>query len=208
MRQAWAKLLTRRGVAPIAISMLFDQLLSAYSSPERFYHNLEHLREMFVVAAPLEPIMEDPEAVQLAIWYHDAIYDPRARDNEFRSAELAVEMLGPVSVPASTLERVVQLVNATAHLSSADPPGDGDTAVLLDADLAILGTPEVRYQRYAADIRAEYSFVPEADYRVGRAAVLRRFLARSRLFLIPAVFEEREGRARANIASELQELEG
>src|SRR5262249_22265293 len=143
---------------------------------------------------------------QLTIWFHDAVYDTRAKENEARSAELAAELLGPLGVPASTIERVARLVKATAHLNSAEVVGDRDTAILLDADLAILGAAEERYRRYAADIRKEYGWVPEAEYRKGRAAVLRQFLQRLRIFANQILFEEGEARARANLAAELKEL--
>jgi predicted metal-dependent HD superfamily phosphohydrolase len=114
---------------------------------------------MFEVAGRLAPNTDDPTAVQLAIWFHDAVYDPRASDNETRSADLAVDLLSSIGVPGSVIEKVVRLVRATAHLSSGVPPTDRDTATLLDADLAILGSSPARYQRYAADIRKEYAWL-------------------------------------------------
>jgi len=219
MRADWVRLLRRYGVAPAEVQEPFDVLAAAYSAPERHYHNLDHLIEMFRVAARLASAVADPApaprplvggraydpaAVELAIWFHDAVYDPRAKDNESRSAELAAVLLGPIGVPRSTIERTVRLVLATAHLSAADPPADRETAVLLDADLAVLGSSEERYRRYAADIRKEYAWVPDEDYRAGRAAVLRAFLARPRIFLNQLTFEEGERRARENMAAELE----
>jgi predicted metal-dependent HD superfamily phosphohydrolase len=144
--------------------------------------------------------------VQLAIWFHDAVYDTRAKDNEERSAAFAVEVLQPLGVPTPTVEHVARLVRATAHLASPDAPADADTATLLDADLAILGAAPERYARYARDIREEYAWVPEEDYRKGRAAVLRAFLARPRIYNHRLMFEEGEGQARVNMAAELVDL--
>ncbi|MBA4063602.1 MAG: hypothetical protein C0501_07795 [Isosphaera sp.] len=208
MQKDWVRLLERYNVSAADAYPAFDVLAAAYSAPDRYYHNLEHLTDVFRVLGRLAPGVADPPALQLAAWFHDAVYDPRARDNEARSGELAVDLLGPVGVPASVLVRVVRLVRATAHLSTAEPPGDRDTAALLDADLAILGAAEDRYRRYAADIRREYAFLPDADYRAGRRAVLERFLARPRLFAHQVVFEEGEARAKANLAAELKELGG
>lgn len=208
LRQDWVRLLGRYGVAPADAGPVFDALAAAYSAPDRHYHTLEHLAEMFGVADRLAPAAADPDAVRLAVWFHDAVYDPRAKDNEARSADLAADRLGRFGVPPATVGRVGRLVRATAHLASADPPPDRDAAVLLDADLAVLGASEDRYRRYAADIRKEYSFVPDGDYRVGRAAVLRLFLARPRIFRCDEMFGECEARARANLAAELAELSG
>jgi len=206
MQTAWVKLLDRYGVTPADAYPAFDVLVAAYTAPERHYHNLEHLGEMFRVAGRLAPNIDDPSTVQLAIWFHDAVYDPRSKDNELRSGELAVDFLGPIGVPASAIERVVRLIQATAHITSAEPPTDRDTAALLDADLAILGAAEERYKRYARDIRQEYAWLPDAEYQKGRAAVLTKFLARPRLYHHLIAFEEGETRARANIAAELAEL--
>lgn len=208
MQNAWIKLLERYKVPAEEAYPAFDVLVAAYTAPERHYHNLEHLTEMFRVAGRLALNTDDPSAVQLAIWFHDAVYDPRAKDNESRSGELAVDLLGPIGVPASTIERIVRLIRATAHLDSSDPPADRDTAVILDADLAILGAAPERYQRYAGDIRKEYAWVPEEDYRKGRAAVLSRFLARPRIYAHLIMFEEGEQQARANLAAELANLTG
>ena len=205
MQKGWVRTLDAYRVTPADAYPAFDVLVAAYTAPDRFYHNLEHLTEVFRVVERLSATVEDPNALALAVWFHDAVYDSRAGDNEKRSAELAVDLLGPIGVPASDVERVVRMIWATAH--AADPPADRDTRVLLDADLAILGASEERYARYARDIRKEYAWVPDAEYRAGRAAVLTRFLAAPRLYHSPVLFEEGEARARANLRGELAELQ-
>jgi predicted metal-dependent HD superfamily phosphohydrolase len=206
MRKTWEAALHKYGVAPADADPAFDVLVVGYSAPERHYHNLEHLAEMFAVVGKLAMSVEDPAALHLAIWFHDAVYDSRAKDNEQRSGELAVDLLGPIGVPTSAIERIVRMIWATAHLAGASPPADRDTRVLLDADLAILGAPEGRYARYAADIRREYAWVPDADYRAGRAAVLQKFLDAPRIYNTEIMFEEAERRARANLRAELETL--
>lgn len=205
LQQQWVRLVAAWGLSPADAYPPFDLLAAAYSAADRHYHTLDHLHEMFRVAGRLALSTDDPAAVQLAVWFHDAVYDPRAKDNEARSADLCVDVLGPLGVPASVLEKTVRLIRATDH-KSADPPPDRDTGVMLDADLAILGATEERYRRYAADIRREYAWVPDAEYRSGRAAVLERFLARPRLFWHALTFEEGEARARENLRAELNGL--
>ncbi|HSQ57443.1 MAG TPA: hypothetical protein VLM40_17100 [Gemmata sp.] len=205
LEKEWVELLTGFGVAAAPASASFESLRTAYTQPSRHYHNLEHLTEMFEVATLLSAQIDDPAAVALAIWFHDVVYDPRAKDNEARSAELAADLLGPLGVPIATIERVGELVNATAHLASSQPSADSDAAVLIDADLAILGASAERYLRYSMDIRKEYAFVSDDDYRQGRAAVLQMFLSRPRIFRTRHVFEEREETARRNIAAELRD---
>ncbi|MBP3957097.1 hypothetical protein J8F10_17670 [Gemmata sp. G18] len=206
MQKSWVRTLEQYRVAPVDAYPAFDVLVAAYSAVERYYHNLEHIGEMFRVVERLTPTVEDPNALQLAVWFHDAVYDSRAKDNEQRSGELAVDLLGPIGVPASAINRIVQMIWATAH--AAEAPGGRDTQVLLDADLAILGASEERYARYARDIRKEYSWVPDPEYRAGRTAVLTKFLAAPRLYHSPIMFEEGEERARTNLRNELAELQG
>jgi predicted metal-dependent HD superfamily phosphohydrolase len=208
LRQSWLKLLARYDVTPASASPPFELLVAAYSAPDRHYHTLDHLDEMFRVAGRLSTITDDTGPLHLAIWFHDVVYDSRAKDNEPRSADLAVDLLGPIGVPASTLEKVVRLIRVTAHRPDDPPPGDRDTAILLDADLAILGSPEDRYTRYAADIRQEYAWVPDVDYREGRSAVLEAFLRRPRIYSHDLLFQEIETRARANMRAEVASLRG
>ncbi|MGL6095577.1 MAG: HD domain-containing protein, partial [Fimbriiglobus sp.] len=165
---------------------------------------LEHLGEMFRVVGRLPTA--DPAAVQLAVWFHDAAYDPRAKDNEDRSAALVGDWLGPLGLPSDTLRKVASLVRSTAHLTGDHPPTDPDAVALHDADLAVLGASEVRYRRYAADVRREYAFVPDDAYRTGRAEVLAAFLARPRLYLTAVMHDEGDAPARRNLTAELAEL--
>jgi predicted metal-dependent HD superfamily phosphohydrolase len=206
LQRGWVRALESYRIAPAVAHPPFDVLVAAYSAPERHYHNLEHLSEMFRVIDRLSAIIEEPVALNLAVWFHDAVYDSRAKDNEQRSGELAVDLLGPLGVPASTIERIVSMIWATAHTADAAPAALPDTRVLLDADLAILGAAPERYARYAADIRKEYAWVPEADYRTGRAAVLERFLSSPRIYQSQPLFDEGEQQARANLRAELAEL--
>lgn len=208
VQREWVRLLEVYGVHPADAYPPFDRLVAAYSEPHRHYHTLEHLDEMFRVVRRLENRCRDVGAVRLAVWFHDAVYDPSARDNEERSAALVTDLLGRLGIPGGVLDRVSGLIKITAHLSTEATVGDPDGDVLVDADLAILGASEERYRRYADDIRREYAFAPEVAYRVGRAAVLRRFLARPRIYRTPPMSDSGEAAARRNIEAELTRLAG
>lgn len=206
MQPEWIRLLGGYGVRPDAASQPFEILVAAYSAPHRHYHTLDHLAEMFRIAARLGSMTDDTAAVEIAIWFHDAVYEPFAQDNEARSASLATELLKPLGVPLEVLERVAQLVNATAHVAAGPIAEDRETAILLDADLAILGAEEPQYRKYSVDIRKEYSAVPEVMYRAGRIKILEGFLERPRIYRTELMHRERDDQARANLFGELQEL--
>src|SRR4051794_22476684 len=89
LQAGWVPLVGQYGVIPDAAYPVFDRLVAAYSEPHRHYHNLEHIAEMLRVVDRLSKFAADPDAVRLAVWFHDAVYDPRAKDNEKLSAILA-----------------------------------------------------------------------------------------------------------------------
>jgi predicted metal-dependent HD superfamily phosphohydrolase len=195
-------------------------LRERYAEPGRAYHDWSHIAAMLDCAAALRPPgpaepsgPAEPEAFHLAILFHDAVYEPRARDNERRSAALLREMLGGTR-PAATLDRAARLILATeGHVLPEVAPGPegealrADAALFLDLDLAILASPPAEFDRYDAAIRREYAHVPEADYRRGRRAVLEGFLRRDRLFFTPLLGAGAEERARANLRRAIDALE-
>lgn len=176
-----------------------------YSQPHRRYHNLMHIEDVLLRIEELEPPVEHELALALAAWFHDAVYQPGKDDNEDRSAYVAYDALEQIGAAPELIAEVVRLVRLTAHHDPADDDSAG--AVLCDADLAILATAPDRYREYATAIRQEYVHVPEAEFRTGRAAVLRRFLERPTIYRTPYGREHWEDAARANIAAEVTVLE-
>jgi predicted metal-dependent HD superfamily phosphohydrolase len=190
---------------------LIEAVVEAYASSDRHYHTLEHVAEVAqqfaAVAAPDAPGWSDPGAVFAAVLAHDAVYDPARRDNEARSAELGRAWCASF-LPAVDAERCVALVLATAHHGRPVDGDDLDLALFLDCDLAILGAPPARYDRYEADVVREYAAVyPEAQVRAGRRAFLAAMSARERVFHTDW-FEARLGpAARANLQRALAGLD-
>lgn len=202
LRRRWESLLARVGLAD---GGLFDELVAAYAEPHRRYHRVEHLAAVVRKVDELAATegVADPSPAQFAAWFHDAVYDPRAADNEARSAAWARSALLERGAPAALADRVAALVAATAdHAGSGTD--DPQLAVLLDADLAILAAPSEPYHAYTAAIRDEYGFVPEEDYRRGRTRVLESLLS-APLFRTAAM-EAHEATARVNLARELARL--
>ncbi len=214
LQAGWARLMDRYGISPADAYPVFDRLAAAHSEPARHYHTLEHVAEMLRVAGRLLEPANDGDAIQLAVWFHDAVYDPAAKDNEARSAVLMADALAPLSLPADLIRHVTEMIRATNHLpplarggrGGSDSPADADTAVLLDADLAILAADEWRYLKYAEAIRKEYAWVDDAAYRTGRAAVLQAFLSRPRIYSTARFHDMGDGPARRNLAAEMGRL--
>jgi predicted metal-dependent HD superfamily phosphohydrolase len=186
---------------PGASAALGEELLARWAEPHRRYHTVEHLRAVLTHIEASVGHAEDPSAVRLAGWFHDAIYDPTQPGNEDAGAELARALLGGTSAPVAEVERLVRLT--ATHVVE---DGDRNAALLCDADLAILAAPPAEYARYASAVRSEYGFVPEPLFRTGRAAILRALLAKPRLFHLEHHRDAWEARARANVEAELQTL--
>ena len=177
----------------------FERLARRYEAPERAYHNLEHVEATLYwserVGQSLRP--KERAILSLAVFYHDAVYDSQAKDNEERSVELARHELGRLGVRDRELEETERLILLTKNHTPDQLDRTG--AALVDADLAVLASlPEV-YERYAAAIREEYAWVPDEDYRIGRTKVLEGLMAR-KLFCSALLDEEA---ARTNMRREI-----
>ena len=206
MVEAWRELVGR--VAPSAgpgeVERVGTGLLGRWGEPHRTYHDVRHLAAVLDTVGKYAATAGDADAVRLAAWYHDAVYDPARADNEAASAALAVAQLTALGVGAGTVAEVARLVEVTAGHDVA--AGDRNAALLVDADLAVLaGSPEA-YGDYVAAVRREYAHVPDDLFRQGRAAVLRRLLALPRLFHTPELAAWAEPAARRNLTAELAAL--
>jgi predicted metal-dependent HD superfamily phosphohydrolase len=169
-------------------------LLRRWREPHRRYHTDRHLQYMLEVIDRHQDLADDLDAVRMAAWLHDAVYDPRASDNEERSAALTGD---------PEVRRLVLLTK------THDPrPGDRNGELLCDADLAILAADPAAYREYAGNVREEYAFVPEDAFREGRGRILQDLLAKERLFRIVPEKEQWTRRARENMEDELRTVTG
>jgi len=181
------------------------RLVSAYAEPPRHYHNRQHLEECLAELARHRGLAARPALVATAGWFHDAVYDPRSATNEEDSAALAVACLEPAGVAALDIAAVRALILCTKTHETA---GVVDAALLIDADLAILGQGSERFWQYETAIRNEYAWVPEAAFREKRAEILARFLTRPFLYQTPAFRARYEAMARANLTAAIARLAG
>ncbi len=179
-------------------------LINAYSAAHRFYHNLSHIKHILGVIATFQGQAKNYQAIQLAAWFHDVVYYPKAKDNEEKSAAYAANVLSKLKVCPATIDAVTQMILNTKYHQAA--PDDTDSQILLDADLAILGADEASYRLYAQGIRREYAWLSAAEYRSGRTQVLQNFLKRSRIYYTQPMFAQYETKARHNILLEIEAL--
>lgn len=177
-------------------SALRDELLTRYAEPQRKYHTRQHLEECLALFEEVIALAPHPAEVEMALWFHDAIYDVKGSGNEERSADWAHRALIDAGVDPASADRVRQLVLVTKH---DGVPSSPDEQVLVDIDLAILGAERQRFDEYERQIREEYGFVPGFLFRRKRKQILRTFLDRPVLYSTPALRDRLDARARENL---------
>lgn len=174
---------------------MLARLQRRYAEPHRHYHVWSHVQACLRASRLLMP-PEPPQEVDLALLFHDAIYDPLAADNEERSAALLLEEGGAVGLDTLLLLRAGNLIRATKH---SEATATGLAAVVVDADLSILGeAPEV-FGAYEAAVRQEYWMVPDDIYDAGRTRIMRQFLTRPTIYATSRAQQLWEEQARRNL---------
>ena len=184
-----------------------ERIVEYYVEPHRHYHTLEHIESMFNFLARYQDIcdLEDKQAVDLAAIFHDIVYDPISKENETQSIEVFKAFAAEVGLPQLLCEKVCTLIARTIR-HELEPGDDLDTRAFLDSDLEVLSRVAGEYQRYATQVRAEYSQYSEKDYCEGRIKILTNFLQRPQIYL-SETFPSMESKARLNIRTEIHELE-
>jgi predicted metal-dependent HD superfamily phosphohydrolase len=172
------------------------ELRARYADPHRHYHTVHHIAAVLDILRAHLGALEHPDEAVLAVWYHDAVYDPTRNNNEARSAELATTHLLAAHAPVDAAARVHAMILDTRHTGPATSP---DGTLVADADLAIFAAPAIAFDAYDAAIRQEYATVPEAAYRAARRRVLREFLDRPFIYQSAAFRKQCERAARGNL---------
>lgn len=198
----WRLLWPQLGVAPPPPGAL-EPLLQAWREPQRRYHTVEHLEECLKACDDIVTMAERPGEIELALWYHDAVHDTASDSNELKSAYLAERAMTLAGCDRDAIGRVRNMILATRHHAQ---PQSTDEALLLDIDLAILGSEPARFDRYDADIREEYHALPWSKYVAGRRQVLRGFLERPRLYYSGHFHDRLDQPARINLSRALKRL--
>ena len=199
----WERLLAGYGIGPDRAA--FERLRDAHAEPHRTYHTGRHVERCLEHLDGYPGALEHRRDVEVALWFHDAVYRPLSRTNEADSAALATAFLGAHGVDPDAVARVRGLVLATAHDVE---PASPEATVLVDVDLAILGADEAEYAGYESAVRREYRLVPGPVYRRKRAAVLRGFLDRGFVYRDAHFRERLEDRAVRNLGRAIGNLVG
>ena len=204
MKDRWQVVWQKLGALRVPYDVL-GELLRAYSSPDRDYHNLTHIQDCLSIFDQTSALATHPGEVELAIWFHDAAYDTRRSDNEQKSAEWAEAVIRQAGLSAEVAKRVAASILATRHQGEVTKR---DAHLLVDVDLSILGSEPAVYWRYEENIRKEYIWVPEDVFRRERVKILRGFLDQQYIYYHREYRERFEVKSRANLERAIARLDG
>lgn len=198
-RRTWRALGVRRGERA-----LMERILACYAQPQRHYHTRQHLAECLKTFEEVAAQAIRPAEIEIALWFHDAVYEVRADDNEARSALWAQQELIASGAGAHVARRVVRLILATAHRAA---PATPDECLLTDIDLAILGAAPERFEEYDRQVRREYAWVSDETFYPARRRILDAFLARPHIYSSDSFQRSHEAQARRNLRDAVARLD-
>lgn len=201
-RARWEALVGSFGAASSG-SDVYAKLVAAYSEPHRHYHTAAHVDDCLTQLDQAREIAAAPHEVELALWFHDAVYEPASPGNEAASAAWAREFLRSIGVSAAQQSRVYRYILATKH--DVEPEA-GDQTVVVDVDLSILGRGAEEFDLFERNIRSEYEWVPDPVYRRKRVEVLEAFLKRPAIYGSEWFRGRYETQARRNLQRTIQSL--
>jgi predicted metal-dependent HD superfamily phosphohydrolase len=212
LKPRWNSLMQELGVemgydalclAPTKGETLFLELCRKYSEKGRFYHTPRHVLECLKEFEEVKNHTKLPLEVSLALWFHDVIYNPKAKDNEEQSQQYAKRVVTSLKLNSQFAENLGNLILATKHITK---PLTIDEALMMDIDLSILGKPRGIFDEYEKNIRKEYSFVNEIEFRNGRKRILEGFLARGEIYYSDYFRKKYEEMARENLEYSIKKL--
>mgnify|MGYP003455384999 FL=1 len=180
----------------------FAELVRLYREPHRHYHNADHILAALKHFDAFKGLSRRPALVEYALWLHDAVYDPRATDNEAQSANLAEKYLVEAGLD-DLVDETRRLIMATAHKV---PATADDAGLVVDIDLSVLAKEASAYRAYTRTVRREYQWVPDNLFIEGRRQVLNTLMAMPTLYSHPTIIAAWEKQARENMAAELRGL--
>lgn len=212
LEDRWNDLWWRLGVQSPDIPATGIRLIAEYSGPDRHYHSRVHLEDVLAkldwAKTALENTAELPllpedrqklfDTVELALWYHDVVYDATLKNNEQLSRDLFLTHAAHFGLPQAMQDNVARLIDITAKHKNA---ASLDERLMTDCDLAILGAPKAEFDAYDNNIRKEYAHVPAPAYKIGRKKVLQGFLDQPYIFKTQAFHDKYEAPARANLTA-------
>lgn len=201
LNQRFSELLLNYTDDTTLVTSLWNDIRIRYTEKHRTYHNLQHLKELFINFDIFKDKLNKPDIIAFSIFYHDIIYNVWSKKNEEKSADFAVHKLSGIINDLDVKEVYNKIIATKTHIADAI-----DTKWLVDFDLIILGQSTETYTKYSNLIREEYKTVPNFIYKKGRKKVLQHFIKKPFIFATEEVRQLYEKKAKENLSNELKSL--
>lgn len=200
LKEIFIALVLRYNADVLLAEKLWSEIEKAYTGKKRYYHNLSHIEALYQLLLNNRSSIHNWDVVLFSLFYHDIVYNVLKKNNEQKSADIAVKRLNEIGFPGGHIELCFSQIIATSkHLLSDDK----DTNIFTDADLSVLGKETAVYDEYCKQIRKEYSIFPDFVYIPGRKKVINHFLQMERIFKTDIFFNQYEQQAKENLYREL-----
>ena len=181
----------------------YNELITAHAEPHRAYHTLDHIAACLDHLDDVQESVDHVEEVEMALWFHDAVYEPFSHSNEEDSAEWAADWLQDRGASKAVTARIADhILETKSHKKSKSLDGQ----FMMDIDLSILGTRPDIYDAFELNIRREYKRVPSFIFKKKRKEILEGFLARDEIYTTPYFKQKLETSARVNLLRAISQL--
>ncbi len=183
---------------------IHQQLIAAYGEAQRYYHTLDHIEHCLSLFDEICSELQSPQALELAIWFHDVVYRPGAENNEQLSADQFMQ--STKNKFDDNLRNIVyQHIMATVHLETE--MNHADTKYMLDIDLSGFGSPWPEFIRDSDKLRREMPHLSNEDYYRKQSAFQQSLIDRPRFFKTDYFFQKYEAQARQNLTDYFESID-
>lgn len=205
MRCEWNEFFARNNLS-CSSADFFDVIEAQHQKPQRFYHTFtSHVFDLTQKLKDITHLADQPDEIYFFLMTHDAVYDSTRTDNEAQSVEFAKLIGVQIGLGDNFLKTVGAYILASGH-ESASISSSRDLDLSLDLDVSILGASTAVFDTYEKNIRKEYSWVPEVDYRAARADILRGFLSKDHIYRTTQFQRTHQERAKENLCRSIDLL--
>lgn len=181
---------------------VFGKVLAHYSESHRRYHTPQHIEHCLRQFDHAVAHVKEQDTVEMAIWFHDIIYDIPPTQNELKSAQL-FRSITKDRIDPTLCQNVYDMILITMHKVT---PTRNDEKLLVDVDLSSFALPWEEFKKDSENVREEFSNKSDQDFYSAHIKFMQSLLDRPSFFSSDFFREKFEANARENVQRLIEEL--